>query len=260
MITTLLDKIHGFFDQRFIFAYWIPPFIGLALALGLAGVLSAPTVMAAFTWWTKLDGAEQVILGAGALLIVTLFASLLGALTVPLVRLYAGYWSQGPLTRWALQRQRKALTATSNSTVRNQIFPRNDDLLRPTRLGNVLITSSEYSLQRYDLDPAIWWSRLAVLVPESFRTQVDAALTPMLTVLNLSTMLTLLTAASTIASLFTDRWWWLFPTIFVIGLLLARACYLAAVSQAVSYSQLIQVGFDFYRHDILKQMHIPVPF
>jgi hypothetical protein len=47
--------------------------------------------------------------------------------------------------------------------------------------------------------------------------------------------------------------------ILIIGLLLARACYLAAISQALSYGKLVQVAFDFYRHDILKQMHIPVP-
>ncbi len=260
MITTLLDKIQGFFDQRFLFAYWGPTFIGLALGLGLVEILFSPILATAFKWWTTLNGSEQLILGAGALIAVTLLASLLGALTVPIIRLYEGYWPEGWLKHWALGRQQKALKAVGDSAVRYQYFPRNLELLRPTRLGNVLITSSEYSIRHYVIETAIWWPRLAALLPESFRTQVDAALTPMLTVLNLSMILTFLTVASGIASLFTDRHWWLLPPIIIIiGLLLARVCYLAGVSQAVSYSKLVQVAFDFYRHDILKQMHIPVP-
>jgi hypothetical protein len=39
MITTLLDNIKGFFDQRFVFAYGSPTFIGIVLALGLVEVL-----------------------------------------------------------------------------------------------------------------------------------------------------------------------------------------------------------------------------
>lgn len=40
---------------------------------------------------------------------------------------------------------------------------------------------------------------------------------------------------------------------------LARVCYLAALRQAAVYADRIRVAFDLYRHDILKQMHIPVP-
>jgi hypothetical protein len=35
--------------------------------------------------------------------------------------------------------------------------------------------------------------------------------------------------------------------------------YIAACNQALDYGQLVRVAFDFYRHDILKQMHLPIP-
>jgi hypothetical protein len=51
MLGTFLDKLSGFFDQRFLVAYWGPTLIGLGLAAGLGSVLfSFAGVLA---WWTK---------------------------------------------------------------------------------------------------------------------------------------------------------------------------------------------------------------
>ena len=50
--------------------------------------------------------------------------------------------------------------------------------------------------------------------------------------------------------------WWLFLLVFVGGLLLARLCYQAAVTQAGDYGSLLRVAFDLHRHKILEAMHI----
>jgi hypothetical protein len=88
---------------------------------------------------------------------------------------------------------------------------------------------------------------------------VDTALTPVLTMLNLSMILTVLALGGGITVLLVHQSWWLSAAVFFGGLLLARVCYLAAVSQAVDYGESVRVAFDLYRHDILKQMHIPLP-
>jgi len=137
-------------------------------------------------------------------------------------------------------------------------FPRDDELLKPTRLGNVLAAAEEYSYQVYRLDAITWWPRLATLLPEAFRIQVDTALTPMLTALNLSTIFTLL-ATTGGGILLTYHQWFSCGLIFLTGLVLARACYLAAINQAAVYGKLVRVAFDLYRHEILKHMHMPVP-
>jgi hypothetical protein len=77
--------------------------------------------------------------------------------------------------------------------------------------------------------------------------------------LNLSMLLTLLALGGGGALFLTYRYWWLGVLVFIGGLALARTCYVAASNQAMDYGQLVRVAFDFYRHDILKQMHIAVP-
>lgn len=43
------------------------------------------------------------------------------------------------------------------------------------------------------------------------------------------------------------------------GVILANLCYRAAVSQAREVSTLLCVGFDLYRHEVLRRMDIAVP-
>jgi hypothetical protein len=256
MVGTFLEKVGGWFDRRFLIAYWSPVFIGLVLVGGLVILALGPPVV--FGWWAKLNGEEQIVLGVGSLLATTLLAYVLDALTTPLIRLYEGYWSWKQLARLAASWQ-EARKARLVDSAHSYHFPRNSELLKPTRLGNVLASAEDYSYQVYRLDAVIWWPRLVTLLPETFRAQLDTALTPMVTLLNLSMILTLTALGGGASLLLSDRRWWLGVSVFIGGLVLARACYIAASNQAVDYGQLVRVAFDFYRHDILKQMHVSVP-
>jgi len=261
MLGTFVDKLSGFFGRRFIIAFWSPSCICLGVFVGLVGVLLGPEVV--YSWWSHLDGTEKALLIGVILLAITLMAYLLEAISVPLTNFFEGYWPQKLLTLW--KRNSRLYAAKKNNpdeakhayTVRSQIFPRDPELLKPTRLGNVLAAVNEYSYTLYRLEAFIWWPRLSPLLPESFRTQVDTSLTPMQAMLNLSTIFCLLAIGG--ASLLIDQSWTLFFTVGLSGLILARMCYLAAVNQAITYGVLVRVAFDFYRHEILKQMHVPVP-
>lgn len=276
MLGLFLDRLSGFFDRRFMVAYWAPAF----LAFGLTGLIDAAHVglPVVENWWINVSILEQSWLAVALLFIITVLAYLLQALTGPLVRLYEGYLLPKRLAEWARSGQQMtyrrlhdttdyhdrehALRELHNPSDYRTLFynfPRNGDLLRPTRLGNALTAAEEYPYQMYELDGVLWWPRLAPLLPDSFSEQVDAALTPMLTFLNLSALLTVLGAGGGGVLALTDRQWWLFTVVFVGGLGLASACYRAAVSQAMSYGNLLRVAFDLYRHDILKQMHLPIP-
>ena len=282
MLGSFIDKLSSLFDQRFIVIYWGPTFIGLGLATLLAGILIGPA--SAFSWWIGLNTPQQVLLGVVILLIITVLAFLLGTVTIPIVRLYEGYWPEGWLTRWARGRQKQKLqhlseklkdldfkpTLTPNEkraylsckNDRYHYFPLDDTLLKPTRLGNVLVAAEEYPRQLYEMDAVLWWPRMAALMPDTFRTQVDNALTPMLAPLNLSIifiLLALLAAVGEIVVLIIHWNWWLLLITFFSSLLLSWICYIAAVEQAVDYAILVRVAFDLYRQDILKQMHIPLP-
>lgn len=161
----------------------------------------------------------------------------------------------------ALADQQKALNAkwAHNEAFFYLNYPRNPLLLKPTKLGNVLAAAEEYSMQLYKLDAVIWWPRLAPMLPDAFRAQVDVALIPMLAVLNLGLVFTLIAFIGGGSAILLGPNWFLFIISFIGGFFLARASYLAAVSQAVDYGNWIRVAFDLYRHEILRQMHIPIP-
>jgi hypothetical protein len=297
MLGTFLDKITGFFDQRFILSYVIPTLVFLGLLIGLTQVwFGLPTTL---RWWMSLAVLEQIFIGLIVLLAVILVAYMLQMLTAPIVRFYEGYWPEWKPTELAIAHQRKkwmryaridkrkeltnqldeliesqkmSIDNDQIGSIQEQIaqevkhataacyynYPRNPDRLKPTRLGNVLIAVEEYPYQIYQLDATIWWPRLAVLLPQDFRVQVDMSLSPMLAAINLSSLFTLLALISLISILFNHQWL-LCGLIFIIGLSLARVLYYAVISQAIVYGKLVRVAFDLYRHEILKQMHIPLP-
>ncbi len=239
--------------------------------------------------WSDLDPLLQVILPLAALIGVTVLAYILQAMTATLIRMYEGYWPQqlNALMLRAVKEQRAQRAAllqmaekqAQGTAAEQQMqraaamrayrrfylhYPRKQELVRATRLGNVLTAAEEYAYQVYGLDTSLWWPRLASLLPETLSGQIDAALTPLIALLNLSFLLTLLALLGGLALVLADLFgasqpWWLFLLVLAGGLLLARLCYEAAVTQAGDYGSLLRVAFDLHRHKVLEAMHIARP-
>ncbi|MFZ1709040.1 MAG: hypothetical protein WAW20_10685, partial [Anaerolineae bacterium] len=147
-----------------------------------------PGLGTALETWARLTANAQIILGAGALLAITVLAYLLQPLTFPLIRFYEGYWPgwMHRLSAWAIDNQRATLsrlkTAAPDTAGKTQAlhglhragayyqrylnFPRNEALLRPTQLGNTFTAAEEYPYQVYNLDAILWWPRLTPLLPD----------------------------------------------------------------------------------------------
>lgn len=268
MLNTFLDKLDGLFDRRFVLAYWAPLFVVLALAV-LGGLAVGKGIEPALALWAGLDPVLQIALPLAALIGVTVLAFILQALTTPLMRLYEGYWPQRleRLTQRAIAEQQAKRAALQDADAYRRFYmnyPRRKDLVRATRLGNVLTAAEEYAYQVYRLDTIIWWPRLSPLLPETLRGQIDAALTPVIALVNLSFLLTLLALLGGPALVLMDLMgnnqpWWLFLLVFSGGLLLARLCYEAAVAQSNDYGSLLRVAFDLHRHKVLEEMHLARP-
>jgi hypothetical protein len=287
MIGAFLDKIDDLFDRRFILAYWAPLFVVLTLAV-LGGLAVTQGIGPLLKTWSGLDPLLQVILPLAALIAFTVLAYILQAMTAPLIRLYEGYWPAWlhGLTRHAIAEQQArraallkvlesqpegdaeaALRGLHQAGAYRQLYlgyPRKAELVRATRLGNALTAAEEYAYQVYRLDTILWWPRLSSLLPEPLRGQIDAALTPMIALVNLSFLLTLLALVGGPALVAADlsgasQPWWLFLLVFAGGLLLARLSYEAAVTQAGDYGGLLRVAFDLHRHKVLEEMHIERP-
>jgi hypothetical protein len=273
MLLTFLDKIDVFFDRRFLVTYWGPAFIGVGILISF--IAAAYGVAEAIEWWNELDAIQQLWFGIGVLLSVTATAYLFQAVSLTIISQYSGYHVSKRLRQWAIRDQERLINRTSPDE-RDYRFPRNRALLRPTQLGNIIASAEEHSWRIYRLHTPQWWDRLTPMLPEAFRTKIDDALAPLLALLNLSAIfalwavislvITLLSILSTVMSktlgetitvLAPQQKTFLFS--FTVGLLLSYLFYQIAIEQAMRYANLIRVSFDLYRHEILKQMRIPIP-
>jgi hypothetical protein len=141
------------------------------------------------------------------------------------------------------------------------MYPRDPLLLRPTRLGNALVAAEEYPWLRYNMDSVFWWPRLFTVMPEEQQNLVDASVTPMITLLNLSTIVFLVTLGGTVWLFSRPGWgwpWWGFICLAPM-VVLSYIVYRVATIQASNYTMVVRTMFDLYRFDLLKQMHIPLP-
>lgn len=260
----VLDKLAGFFDRRFLIAYWAPVAIALA---GLAGVAALDRgIRPMLTVLGKMSAMEQAVIAGTGLVTLTVVAYLLQALTSPMVRLYEGYSLPGWLARGLRRSEELRLRALEEaeggggkSSARYFSFPLDESHLRSTRLGNALTAAEDYPRHLYQIDSVLWWPRLVTQLSDGVRQQVDAAVVPMIALLNLASAFTTLAVGGGLYLLAENGRAGLFLIPLWGGVFLAWLCYRAAVSQAVSYGNVIRVAFDFHRHDVLEKMQIPRP-
>jgi hypothetical protein len=138
------------------------------------------------------------------------------------------------------------------------MFPLDDADVQPTLFGNVMATAAEHPRLAYSMEGHLWWPRLSPLVPDLFQEVLGGAQAPMMGLLNLSVVFTMLALIGAVV-LVAGGQWAVAIAVLVGGLILAWLCYRAAVSQAAELGSLLRVGFDLYRHEILRQMDQEVP-
>ena len=273
MLSTVLEKAEGLLSKRFIIAYWFPTFFAVVAALALR--VTVYTWEASWAWWLSLTVGEnqtgQVWVLLAFLLLITLFAYLLQPFTRPLVQFFEGYLWPPFLRRWRTGHQQKRYHRWIEKAKLNDEITRaqaEDQLfygfplkgLLPTRLGNAIRAAEGYGNAVYGMDLPFWWARLWPLLPEGEQEAINDALTVLVALLHLAT---LLLVAAIDGTLYFVRcktiplYLCLLP--FVVGIGLAYLAYIAAAVQARSYGQHLRVAVDLHRFDVLKGMHLALP-
>ncbi len=269
MLGTLFDKVTGLFDSRFVLALLLPVF---AFAAGTAALAATMTGWhQADTWWAGLDAARQVALGVAAAAAVVVLAIIIGTQVVAMTRVLEGYWPSrwvnatlGRLGRWRERKRRASLAAAADTSdlaaLRSYLaFPPDGEPL-PTRLGNALLAAESYpgDEQRWGIDAVFWWPRLYLILPDSARDQVDNARAS----LDQLVVLTMLSAAFGVVSLALSC----AGLNLAVGLgcaagalLLSRSSYLAAVTAAAVFGDLVRSSYDLFRGDLLGKLGWPMP-
>lgn len=274
MMASALGAIGGRLDSKFLIAYWLPAFVAVLGSFGILAVLVGAGQIDA--WITDLDSFEQALAVVLIVLAITMAAFVLRALSRPIAKMFAGDALPRAVAAWSTRGQlasKSKATQALGSPERprtgaarqraaiwlDQAFPHDDDQVQPTLLGNVLTTAAEHPRAAYMLEGFLWWPRLSPLLPVEFQEMVSGSQAPMMGLLNLSVVFTGLALAGAPVLALAGGNWTAALGVLVGGLLLARLSYRAAVSQATELGNLLRVGFDLYRHEILRQLNLEIP-
>lgn len=275
MLASALAGVGGRLDSKFLVAYWLPAFAAVMGGFGILTIVAGVEQMQ--DWVYDLDSVEQTLAVLLLVLLISMLAFVLRAISRPLIEIFAGDALPRVVTEWSRRGQLRAKrrlsgpnTMTFNSTgttlspqqtaqwVRRE-FPFDDDETQPTQLGNVLATAAEHPRLAYAMEGLLWWPRLSPVVPVDFQDLLSGAQAPMMGLLNLSVVFAVLALSGVPILILAGGHWTAAIVTLVVCLLLGRLCYRAAVSQATELASLLSVGFDLYRHEILRQMDLEIP-
>lgn len=270
-LSALSDRV----DSKFLTAYWLPAFVGVFGGFLILALFVGADQMD--VWIGGLDSVEQTIGAAIVLLQITMLAFALRALTQPLADVFAGSALPRIVADWSLRGQRRARQTAAralrvdpgqpDAAARarpaakrlDQLFPQDDADLQPTLFGNVLASAAEHPRFAYAMEGAIWWPRLSPLLPTYFQDMLGGVQAPMMAMLNLSVVFSALALLGPVVLGLAGGDWTAALAVLASGAVLARLGYRGAVSQAVEFGSMLQVAFDLFRHEILKQMDVETP-
>lgn len=272
MLSSVIGSLGDRVDSKFLTAYWLPAFVfvfGGFCALGAA--VGSERLQA---WVRDFDSVEQTLGALVIVLLISMVAFILRALTRPITEVFAGValprFIAASFTRGQARARQRATLLVRNADSQNGIsanaqaaawlqsrFPAGDDL-RPTLFGNMVASVSEHPLAAYSMVGPLWWPRLSPLLPGSFQDMLAGAQAPMMGLLNLSVVFAALAPVGVLAGVLTAQW--VLALLWGVGaLVLSRWAYRAAVSQAAEVGSMVRVAFDLFRFEILEQLDKPHP-
>jgi hypothetical protein len=267
MLDSALSALTGSPDSKFLTAYWLPACVFVLGSLGFLAVRVGPEELT--TELIDLDTVEQGLSAVIILVLITILAFIVRALTVPIAEIFAGYALPPAIAAWSTwgQLRRKArtdhqiranadattLTARA-ATLRQRVrFPVHDTDVQPTAFSNVLASAGERTWVAYAMDVAVWWPRLEPFLPDAFLDTLASAQASMVGMLNFSVAFAALALVAVVTLGPAGALWGAAIAALVFTLLLSRLCYGAAVSQAEEVGVRVNAAFDLYRSALLTQ-------
>ena len=139
----------------------------------------------------------------------------------------------------------------------NAELPDTEDLLLPTRLGNVIRCFERYPFLAYGMDVIVLWPRLVSKIDSGFASTIDETKTAFDFMLNLSflsgiTFLGVLAIGLAIPAplerIYVLPWLWRASFFFVLTVIF----YSFSINRALAWGVQVRAAFDLYRLDLLK--------
>jgi len=287
-MTSLLTSISGQFGKAILLGTLFPVLIVSVLnELIIAPMLSfGPALQEQLR---KIATGEDKWAAVSLLFVVLVITGILYNLNIPIIRLYEGYpWKKsgvGWLFAWPkkkrfreviplrkavrylrprlpascslpdeLREQQNALALFINSEL-----PDSEELVLPTRLGNVIRCFERYSSVAYGMDAIVFWPRLVAKIDSGFAATIDEAKTSLDFMINSSFLCAISGLLALVLGIlgpapfsdgFVGRWGWRFVLFFGLAILF----YTFAIGRAKAWGQQVKSAFDLYRFDLLKAL------
>lgn len=255
--------------ERFIVAVLTPAFV--FWAGGLVAWAAPDRWRDVGHWIAHLSTPAAIAVAAGALVVVVASGAVVGRFQLGVIRLLEGYWpARLDRLRDRLVERRTDWVGPAEERVQvladgledrppneQEEFARLDERLRrmpesgrrmPTRLGNILRAAEALPRAKYGLDAPKCWPRLWLVLPDSTRSELNAARAALDA-----------GAATWLWGLLFVIWtvwaWWAAPA----GLLVAAGSYVWMVRAATTYADLIESAFDVHRGALYQALRWPLP-
>lgn len=144
-------------------------------------------------------------------------------------------------------------------------YPPTDDLILPTRLGNILRAAEAYPQSRYCADSVALFPRMVIAIEKDFMGHMDTANDQCSFLLNSSLLSAIFAALGFAVSIYL----WLSPisdhsslVYFLTGLaslVIAWFFYSASLMNVSKYGNLIRSAYDLFRFNLIEKLHLPMP-
>lgn len=290
-MTSLLTSISGQFGRAVVLGILFPVLIVSILNdLITVPLLSfGPALQAQLS---RIATGEDKWAAVFLIFVVVVVSGFLYNLNIPIIRLYEGYsWKEswlGQLWSWRkkklfqrvgplrlslryLRRQLRAVDPNNTLLQEMQVeqndlgrfinseLPDREDLILPTRFGNVIRCFERYSDVAYGMDAIVLWPRLVAKIETGFASTIDEAKTSVDFMVNSSFLCGLSGLTVALIGLLTRLPWsfasvthWAWRSALFLGL--AIVFYAFAIGRAKAWGAQVKSAFDLYRSDLLKSL------
>ena len=164
-------------------------------------------------------------------------------------------------------------------------YPPNEDIILPTRLGNILRAAESYPQLRYRIDSVPLWPRMVYAIDEKYMAHVDTANDQCSFLLNSSLLSGIFACFSFMAVIYQlFLLYILFYGIFdlsnfsviaepmsfitnillylalgLLSLMIAWFFYTASLFNVSKYGNMIRSSYDLFRFNLIEKLHLKLP-
>jgi hypothetical protein len=133
--------------------------------------------------------------------------------------------------------------------------------LSPTSMGNIANTIQSYAVDRYNMNLAVFWSRLqhTVAADKDFSSKLEGVRTKLEFLIGCSGLTAIWGAIWAVVLLATGYEWIAFVCVACGGPLIAYSWYRVATEHYKAYADVLRTSVDLFRFGLLKDLHLSLP-